>query len=188
MIRRNKKKLVREMFGEKPTNIDPNTSIVFDNMVSEWGELPYSQLSVLMVHLRYLNIMHHTHHWTCKGDSFYGDHKLFGQLYTAIQDEIDKMGERVIGLGMTDNVNMSLQVSQLTRLTQGYGMLSSIPQPNELALRSLVAEKNFLICVALTAEQLKEQGMLTRGLDNMLQGIEDLHETHVYLLKQRVSL
>ena len=34
-------------------------------------------------------------------------------------------------------------------------------------------------------DDLKEMGLLTRGLDNMIAGIEDKHESHVYLLKQR---
>ena len=29
--------------------------------------------------------------------------------------------------------------------------------------------------------------VLTNGLSNMLQGIADVHEGHIYLLKQRVS-
>lgn len=186
-MRAKKRKLVKEMFGEVEVSSDPNISIVFDNMVSEWGALPYAELSVLLVHLRYLNIMHHSHHWTCKGDSFYGDHQLFQRLYEATESEIDSIGERAVGLGMTDNVNLFLQNAQLQRLTEGYNMLSTIPQSTELAHRSLAAEKNFLVFVALAAERLREQGLLSRGLDNMLQGIEDQHETHVYLLKQRTT-
>ena len=65
-------------------------------------------------------------------------------------------------------------------------MTTTIPQPTELAKRSYLAEMNFLKVMAHLAEHLKECGTLTRGLDNMLQGIEDKHEGHVYLLKQRI--
>ena len=65
-------------------------------------------------------------------------------------------------------------------------MTSTVPQPTELAKRSYLAEMNFLKVAAHLAEHLKECGTMTRGLDNLLQGIEDRHEGNVYLLKQRV--
>jgi hypothetical protein len=45
---------------------------------------------------------------------------------------------------------------------------------------------NFLKVAAYLAECLKECGLMTRGLDNLLAGIEDKHESNVYLLKQRI--
>lgn len=165
--------------------VDPNLHIAVDNMCSEWGNLPYPQLSVLLVHLKFLYHVHQNHHWTCKGDPFYGDHLLFQRLYEATQEEIDSVAEKTIGLGTSANVDLTLQTSQLLRLVQGYGMSQTIPQPNELAKRSLAAEMNFLGCTSRLVESMKECGLLTRGLDNLIAGIEDKHEGHVYLLKQR---
>jgi len=177
-----------EMLDMQPASVvpsDPNLGIVFDNMVSEWGGTRYAQLAVVLVHLNFLTYVHHTHHWLSKGDVFYGDHLLFQRLYLATQEQVDGIGERVVGLGGEDGVNLPLQVAQLNKLVKGYGMTTTIPQPSELARRSLLAEQNFLAVMKLAAQQLDEQGMLTRGLDNLMQGIEDLHESHVYLLKQR---
>jgi DNA-binding ferritin-like protein len=166
---------------------DPGYNIALDNMLAEWGAVSYSQLSVILVHTRFLSQVHQTHHWIAKGDSFYGDHLLFERLYSATSTEIDLIAEKSIGLGGADNVNLALQLNQIARMAQNYGMASTIPQPSELARRSMIVEVGFLRCVAHCVEQLREQGQMTRGLDNMLAGIEDVHEGHVYLLKQRVS-
>ena len=167
-------------------NVDPNIQIVFDNMVSEWGSVSYSALSVLLVHLRFLNFVHQTHHWVTKGDNFYGDHQLFQRLYETTNDEIDALAEKAVGMGKVDNVNITLQTQQLMRLVKGYGMMSTIPQPTELAKRSAAAEANFIKTVELAIDCMKGSGQMTRGLDNLLAGILDVHEGHIYLLKQRI--
>jgi DNA-binding ferritin-like protein len=163
----------------------PELLISVDNMCTEWGGLPYPQLSVLLVYLKFLAAVHQNHHWTAKGDPYYGDHLLFERIYGALPEEIDSVAEKAIGLGTSANVDLTLQTMQLNRLVQGYGMMQTIPQPTELAKRSLLAELNFLAVTAHLVQCMKEQGVLTRGLDNLIAGIEDKHETHVYLLKQR---
>lgn len=164
---------------------DPDHGIIVDNMLAAWGATRYSQLSLLLVNLRYLSIVHQTHHWTTKGDPFYGDHLLYERLYNAVVDEIDTVAEKAIGLGCGDNVNLQLQLMQVNQLAQKYGTSSTLPVQSDLAKRSFIAEVGFLRCVAHCVHSLVEQGMMTRGLDNMLAGIEDVHENHVYLLKQR---
>ena len=166
--------------------VEPNLGIVTDNMVAEWGGAPYPQLSVLLVHLKFLASVHQNHHWTSKGDPFYGDHLLFQRLYSSTVEEIDSVAEKAIGLGTTANVDLMLVTSQLMKLVQGYGMTSTIPQPTELARRSYQAEMNFLKVASHLVEHMKESGTLTRGLDNLIAGIEDKHEGNVYLLKQRI--
>jgi hypothetical protein len=50
---------------------------------------------------------------------------------------------------------------------------------------SLNAELRFLVMMQMVAKEMEAKGTLTRGTDNLLAGIEDKHEEHVYLLKQR---
>jgi DNA-binding ferritin-like protein len=179
-----KKRLVETL--EMAIVVEPNADIVTDNMVAEWGNSPYPQLSVCLAYLKFLYNVHQTHHWISKGDSFYGDHLLFQRIYESTQEDIDSVAEKSIGLGATSSVDLVLQTKQLSKLVQGYGMASTLPSPTELVKRSYLAEMTFLKVVAHLAEHMKECGILTRGLDNMLQGIEDKHEGHVYLLKQRM--
>lgn len=165
---------------------EPNLNIIVDNMVAEWGGLAYAELSVLLVYLKFLATIHQNHHWVTKGDPYYGDHLLFQRLYGDIADEVDSVAEKAIGLGSVTNVDVKLQTVQLDKLVSGYGTASTMPQQAELAKRSLHAELNFLKVTAHLVESMKACGLLTRGLDNLLAGIEDKHEGHVYLLKQRI--
>jgi len=181
-----KKKKLSETL-EVALTVEPNLLIMTENMISEWGSVPYPELSVLLVYLKFLAEVHQNHHWTCAGDPFYGDHQLFSRLYDAVKGEIDTVAEKAIGLGCTLNVDLQLSTSQLLKLVSGYGMTSTIPQPSDLARRSLLAELNFLKVIDHMIDSLKESCMLTNGLDNMLQGIADAHEGHIYLLKQRCS-
>ena len=80
---------------------------------------------------------------------------------------------------------MMLVTSQCFKLVQGYGATTTIPHPSDLARRSYQAEMTFLKATARLVDCLKECGRLSRGVDNMIAGIEDKHENHVYLLKQR---
>ena len=166
---------------------EPNIDIMTDNLVSEWGATPYPQLSVFLVYLKYLSAVHQNHHWITRGDAFYGDHLLFQRLYDAVAEDIDSVAEKAIGLGCNDNVDLLRVTSQFTKLVQTYTHASTIPQPSELARRSYIAEMNFLKATSHLVGHLKECGMLTRGLDNLLAGIEDKHEGHIYLLKQRIT-
>lgn len=166
---------------------DLGTGNSVDQMVAEWGGIPSAHLSVALVHLRFLYFVHQTHHWIAKGDAYYGDHLLFQRLYEGVAGEIDTIAEKAVGTGCERNVELSLQMTQLMRLIQGYGSTSIVPQPAELARRSLQAERNFLMVMAQLAAQMKGSGQLSRGVDNLLAGIEDKHEEHVYLLKQRTT-
>lgn len=172
---------------EMMLSVEPNLQVMTDNMVAEWGDTPYPQLSVVLVHLKYLAVLHQNHHWTCVGDPYYGDHLLFERLYGNVPVEIDSIAEKAIGLGCTANVDLQLVHSQLLKLISGSGSATMIPQSTDLAKKSLMAEMNFLAVMKHLCDSLKECGLMTHGLDNLLAGIEDKHEGHVYLLKQRIS-
>lgn len=179
-----KKRLVETL--EMALVVEPNTNIVVDNMVAQWGSVPYPQLSVLLVHLKFLAAVHQNHHWVSRGEPFYGDHLLFQRLYEGTLEEIDSVAEKAIGLGTSGNVDLALQTTQVSSLVKGYGMTTTIPQASELAKRSYLAEMSFLKASSHLVECIEEMGVMTRGLDNLIAGIEDKHEGHVYLLKQRV--
>lgn len=180
-----KKRLAESI--EMTLTVEPNLQVMTDNMVAEWGGTPYPQLSVILVHLKYLAALHQNHHWTAVGDPYYGDHLLFERIYGDLAAEIDSVAEKAIGLGCTANVDLHLLHSQLLKLVVGQGSATMIPQSTDLAKKSLMAEMNFLAVMKHLCDSLKECGLMTHGLDNLLAGIEDLHEGHVYLLKQRVS-
>ena len=164
----------------------PNTTILTDNMVAQWSGVKYPELATLLVHLQFLASVHQMHHWQVKGGSFYGDHLMFERMYEATQEQIDPVAEKAIGLGGTSNVDLLRQASQLQKLAAGYGPSMTIPQDNELSRRALAAEYTFLTVVDHLITLIEERGAMTRGLENLLAGIEYVHEQHVYLLKGKL--
>lgn len=167
---------------------EPHHDLAVVNELAEWGDAPYVELSVTLVHLRFLYFLHQTHHWVASGDSFYGDHKLFEQLYTEITEEIDDVAEKAVGLGGEQNVNLGLQVIQIDKLVKSCGDAQTVPNSSELARKSLRAEIEFVKLVHTMLTMMKEEGADSDGVQNMLQGIADKHERHVYLLKRRCSV
>lgn len=178
------KKLIESMHSQVVLT-DQNLPLVFENMCSIWSQLQNPELSVVLVWIEYLSKLHQTHHWQAKGDSFYGDHQLFEKLYNETSLEVDRVAEHAVGLGSVANVDLNVRVAQVSELAARFGQTQTIPHSSELARRSLVAELAFLKIMVLAADSLDQRGALTRGLDNMLAGIEDVHERHCYLLKQR---
>jgi len=166
---------------------EPNINIVADNMLAEWGGTLYSQLSVVLVYLKFLSELHQNHHWTCLGDPFYGDHLLFSRIYDGVKEQVDTVAEKAIGMGCNSNVDLLRVTSQVHKLVSSTTMGSTIPQSSELARKSLTAELTFLKILDSMIDSLGECGLLTNGVDNMLQDIADKHEGYVYLLKQRCS-
>lgn len=168
-------------------SVEPNAHIITDNLIAEWGDTPYPHLSVVLVHLKHLAAVHQNHHWTAVGDPYYGDHLLFQRLYECAAGEIDAVAEKAIGLGCTANVDLTLVHTQLLKLVVGAGTATMMPHSTDLAKKSLMAEMNFLLVMKHICDCLKECGLMTHGLDNLLAGIEDKHEGNVYLLKQRCA-
>lgn len=165
----------------------PHAGLMVDNMAAAWGGIAYAELSVVLVHLRYLAMVHQTHHWVARGDAFYGDHLMFQRMYDKVIEEIDAVAEKAVGSGSEHNVNLMLQTSQLQQLSKAFGSPQTVPQTSDLAKASLVAECNFLKILKAACESMQGNGTCTPGIENMLQGIADAHEGHIYLLKRRCS-
>lgn len=163
--------------------------VEFDNSLYEWAGIPYGELSVLLSYLKFMLNVHQTHHWQAKDDPFYGDHKLFQSLYEQVENEIDLVAEKAVGLGSVNNVDLTLQILQVAKITKNYyaQLGSTIPSASDLAYKSLQVEQQFLSLISCVRDSLKATATLTYGVDNMLAGIYDTHESHVYLLKQRCS-
>jgi starvation-inducible DNA-binding protein len=142
-------------------------------------------LGALLAVLRGAAFLHQTHHWQTSGPSYYGDHLLFERLYKDSQPYIDQVAERAVGLGSASLVAPTQQAEQVRQIV---GMVAS---PNARAASlvdaSLKVESLVLSVVGEALSMLTASNSLTPGVDNLLQGVADLHETFVYLLQQRAS-
>ncbi len=136
-------------------------------------------LQQLFARLRALFFIHWTAHWQASGPQEYGDHQLFSRLYTAIDEEIDGLAEKMVARYGNEAVNLDhgiLLMAKAISSVQGKGVE-----------RCLAAEKAFQVWLKKAYEALEESDDMSLGMDNFLQGIADKHETHVYLLQQRLG-
>jgi len=168
--------------------IEDGTKELLPQLLSRWEEaapdaesMAHSLASVAVT-LRAVYLMHQAAHWQTKGPSFVGDHKLFGDLYDATLDEIDMVSERAVGLGDPLLV-CPLKTTQLAlELLEAFGRECDVPDADKLVQLSLEAERGLLQVIASAMK-----GDMTDGAQNLLQGVADKHETHVYLLQQRLK-
>lgn len=143
---------------------------------------PYADLAVWLGFLRALGMIHHSHHWQTMGSPFYADHLLFERLYKAVQDEVDTVGEKVVGIDSPALTNYFLQ---LTHMKAFMKKISNREKPPMLV--SLNSEFLFVAAGELVSDRLREAGLFTSGVANMMGDILDRHESHVYLLQQRLA-
>lgn len=156
---------------------------LLEDLCEDWPGMEWCELSVLLAATRALAQLHQSHHWQASGEAFYGDHLLFHRLYTTTNEEIDKIAEKLVGLGtpeMVDAVAISAQCYRI--LNELYGA-----KARDISESSLAAEELYLSILQTVSVSLDEQDQLTYGLDNMLADIADKHEEHIYLLKRKIS-
>jgi hypothetical protein len=180
-----KAKVISELLALQRTQQLPSPGVTFQNLVSQWGGRAYSELSVLLAAYRAMALIHQSAHWVCRGDQFYGDHLLMERLYNDANGFIDQIAEKAVGIGGEMLVEPKLQLIQMNLIFDACNF-NSMPSENDLVLRSLVTEQYVLTFVNFALETLKENFVLTQGIENFLQGLADAAENRCYLLKQRL--
>jgi DNA-binding ferritin-like protein len=127
-----------------------------------------------------LRQMHQSIHWTLSGPNYYGDHQLFGRLYDAQDDDIDTIGEKIVAFCGPDPVEAgylsNLQAEYIKKWSSGDAIKAA-----------LAAEQDFQAIIKDVYDKLEENDELTLGLDDFLMTVADKHETHIYLLQQRLG-
>ena len=145
---------------------------------------------MMMEYIGFMRMMqlwfHGAHHLT-RGESFSGDHvNLYGKIYQTIEDQIDGAIEKGIGL-FGDECCCPMHLTE-----KSLEIMSEYPSPIELSSASQAAiglqiEKDFLAYSQAFYNELKKMGAMTLGLDDMIMATANAHETHVYLLQQRIK-
>lgn len=134
------------------------------------------KLVMLLPYLRALYQMYQHMHWKSSGDNYYGDHLLFERLYEDVQEELDAVAEKI--LGVSDNpelINIDSDSAATAKLLKK--ILSS---DKDYAKQAIAAEQGLL---DLIKDIMSKD--TTDGMEDMLQGIANKHEEHLYLLQQR---
>lgn len=135
----------------------------------------------LLAIFRALHWAHWTAHWQVKGTAFYGDHGLFERLYGGLTGEIDGLAEKIVAYfgveAVAPTANMAQAQSFLALYDQG---------ESDVYKRALKMELHLQNALKRTYESIKNSNEMTLGLDDFLMAVSNAHETHIYLLRQRV--
>lgn len=140
-------------------------------------------LTELLCHLHALYFVERSIHWQISSNSYYGDHLMFQRMYEVLDDEIDKIGEKVVNCCGAAAVDADILAQGTNDLVQMY--ICEERDPFDRALR---AESELLACVDEVANTLDEHDKLTLGWEDVLGGLASQHEDHIYLLGRRVDV
>ena len=137
-------------------------------------------------------------HWQSMGDTAYQDHLLLNKLYDTVAGEVDACAEKLVGLAQS-----GIPVGPLHVITEvvPYWLQkwcwvpnppnSTVPHETQspVSLQTvLLAEKDLQTFIQQVYGQFKQSNTMTLGLDDFLMSMANTHETHLYLLQQRVGV
>ena len=131
----------------------------------------------ILAYLEMAYLFYQSAHWQTNGSEFYADHLLFQRLYEGLRDEIDGLGEKIVGVYSLDFVNFTDRLKNICTLSDFVGMES--------------LQKSYISTALLIENKLLEQlasadlADFSPGVKDLFAGFANTHEGHVYLLKQR---
>lgn len=157
-----------------------NDLFTYDYVVSD--ELRTQGIKNMLGLLAMLRSMHweyYTSHWKVKGVAFYGNHLLFSRLYENVEKEFDGLAEKILGL-----FNDVSGINSIPQMGMALKYLASVEEIDCCFERALTMEKMFLDSIKECKNSCESGGILTPGLENLLDDLYDAHESHVYLIQQ----
>ncbi len=174
--------IVRKFANDSPV------AQIFSHLVGDYQGIALAELGALVAVLRAASLVHQSHHWQTRGDTFYGDHLLYRRLYDESVELVDRVAERAVGSGHRLLVHPVIQANQVGSLVKFFcGDIQADPSPDEYAAISFMTEVYVLSFLGMAYGKLEASQLLTNGTDNLLQDAADKHESFVYLLRQRVQ-
>jgi hypothetical protein len=150
-------------------------------------------LSHIVWELRFLSMTAQTAHWRVFGPTAYTDHLLFGRIYEKLDELLDPLAERLTALSKFDDEKYVCPLSQARYVYKRTKKL--FPRLQKALLSSDLASLFFYEqLLSLTqrmrglSSELKVEGFLTFGLEDLLASTADDLETLVYFLERRSQL
>ena len=127
---------------------------------------------------------HSAHHIT-RGTGFAGDHvKIYKKIYKNYDDVYDLAAEKAVGLTHESVACPLVTLPAAAQIVLKYAQPCKI-SALQIAQQGLAIERNFIGFIEKARKGLSDAGELTLGVDNMLAGFADQHESFVYFLQQR---
>ena len=116
------------------------------------------------------------YHWHITGPDFYQIHTMFGEQYTALFEEIDRISEHIRFLGAKP-VSSLTRVAEVSRISEAKSGLSEMEMIKDL-LDDHKKVIEMLSEAALVAEELK-----SRGTTNLLDDLNEAHGKFIWFLR-----
>ena len=173
-------KNAQNVFDESNDSTDSNE---IEQDQSDEINVAASLFSQLKANLEYSQVCH----WAAKGLSGYADHLLFERIYDENQKELDKIPEKlipVLGESFINPIEISVLVSEKIKSVSEF--------KDNMDSTELV--QNLFNCEEVTLNEIEtfraffeKNSKLSLGLDDLITEIHNTHQSHVYLLKQRLK-
>lgn len=147
------------------------------------------KLATVLNQMHALRFCYQTLHW---GSADYEEHLLYQRLYESIEEDLDTLAEKMVGLGgdfAAYAINTRLQAEETRYRIEEFGFLYGDAEDGipDKAARMLAAEQKFQQHIQDTYEEYKAAGFMPLGLDDFLMSLSSKHDTNIYLLKQNLK-
>lgn len=136
-------------------------------------------LTDLACKLRASALFTQTGHWNVQGMTFPSDHALLDKIYTTLNEAVDSMAERAMGMGES--------IDGLSPYTQAQ-FLAATPEcdfTDDNAVFAAILDMLVELLVDLSTENFNS--VRTIGTQNLLAQVADDIEQLVYLIQQRLK-
>jgi starvation-inducible DNA-binding protein len=116
------------------------------------------------------------YHWNVVGSEFYQFHKVFGEQYEAMFEEIDRLTEHMRYLKIKP-------VSTLTRITEVSHVLETNNKLDDMGMvRDLISDNETLVrLLGEVAEEAELQK--SRGTTNLIDDLNEAHGKFIWMLR-----
>lgn len=150
-----------------------------DEQINSFLQFPYGKLIKVLVATQGLSLIAQTSHWAAKGTNFYQEHLLFERVYNTVSGHIDAIAEKCVGLNKNGMV-----VEPCALLNANLEFVEAFKSFNQSDLTTKVYSA---VCVhkkitTKVYEELKADGLMTGGIENLIQSLLDDIEQLEYLL------
>jgi len=135
----------------------------------------------VLAHLRALQWVYTTSHWTSAGPNSYSDHLLLERLYEGLDKPIDALGERMVAYFGPQAVDPVAINGIAQKVLAGVG-------PARLRLSVLLNLEHSIQTGIKTAWKANQESgdEMSLGIDNYLADLADQRDEAIYLLRQRL--
>jgi DNA-binding ferritin-like protein len=147
------------------------------------------QYQTVLAHLRALQWVYTTTHWTSAGPNAYGDHLLLERLYTGLDKPIDALGERMVAYFGPQSVDPVAINSSVTQLMEAVGGSKTSRRGGNKGPLGLLYAMEYSLQENIKAAWKSNQDSgdeMSLGIDNYLADLADQRDGAIYLLRQRL--